>query len=91
MTARVVDLRVRLALRRDVERLAAEHPEIAPERCEEWIAGETFDSTEKDPPRAADEPSGDEHDTSEERKRSEAEAHAQRRGERPASRSDRDP
>lgn len=94
MTAREVDLDLRRALRREVERLAAEHPELtgdsARERCAEWLADEPPDDTEEQVPHVADELTGDEHDTGEERKPSETEAHAQRRGERPASRRDRD-
>jgi hypothetical protein len=76
MTAPVMDLALRRALRRDVEALAAEHPEVtgeaARERCSEWLAGEEPDEHAVEPGEHA----------------AESPASAGRRDERPASRGD---
>jgi len=47
MTGGPVDIAVRLALRRDVERLTREHPDLtsdaAAKRCAEWLTEEPHD------------------------------------------------
>ncbi len=62
MRGPALDLDLRRALRRDVERLAAEHADIALDRCDEWLAGETIESAEEHVSRTAEEPSRDEND-----------------------------
>ena len=71
MTGRVVDLpRVAAALR-SLDALVSEHPALvsegARERCAEWLADEPHDGTYEPDERAADDLTGDEHDSADER------------------------
>ena len=53
MSPRVVDLDLRRALRREVERIAAEHPDLtgetARERCAAWLASKATDGSDARP------------------------------------------